>query len=363
MKVLILGDPNKYFRLEYVKQMKRYFPDIEFDILSNKKLNISKHSYNNVIQIEYDVGKNFFSRFIKLRRELETINKYDFIHIHSADLIWLLAIDILKQKSKKVILTYYGSDFYRAPMYKKRFFKLYNKMVDYVTFTSEKMMNDVILNSNKKNVQVIKFGISSLAHIDNIRRIGKKKLKSKFGISPNDIVISVGYNAIRAQKHYEVLEIINDIYLNIKNIVVILPLNYGDHNYLEELIRKLSKYRFKIITSDKFLSNEEIAELRYVSDIIIHVQDSDQFSASISEYLYADNILINGDWIKYHEYEKWGVYYKTISNLENLKECLTTVIENYDDEYQKVNARQILKEHLNWENSCYEWRKLYNRLR
>lgn len=360
MRILILGDPNKYFRLEYVKNMKRFYPECFFDIASTKEFENVNNSYNNIIKLPYDNKNTKLGRLIELRKSIKALEEYDCIHIHSANLVWLPVIDVLRKKCKKIILTYYGSDFYRSSKLTRFLFKRYNSVVDIITFTSARMKDDLSnMIKDKSKIRVIPFGNNVLKEIDKIRHIDKKLFKEHLNINPQNLVITIGYNSTKQQNHLKVMEIINKIYSDCSNITVCLPLNYGDSEYKNELISRLSDYPFPVVYSDNFLHHDEVALLRAASDIMIHVQNSDQFSASVIEYLYADNVLINGSWIKYKELEDWGVYFKYISNYVELEEQLKMVISNIENEKNKLNARNILNKYLSWEKVCKEWRSLY----
>lgn len=361
MKILILGDPNKFFRIEYVRNMKKFYPNYEFHIASNVKLDNEDSPYDKVILINYNRKKNIISELLKVNSQINNMEMYDYIHIHSANLFWLPFIKTLKKKCKKIILTYYGSDFYRANKYKKFLFKFYNSLVDTISFTSKRMKDDVSRYiKNDKISRIVPFGISILDYIDRSLLKDKEDLKESMGIPKDNIVITVGYNATKQQRHIRILEIIERALCTDIGVTILLPLNYGDKEYRVKLHNDLERFNMNIKTYDDFLAGEDIADLRVVSDIMIHMQDSDQFSASIVEYLYAGNILLNGSWIDYKELKEWGIYYKEIDSFDNLSSVLQETIKNYSFEKSKINSKEILKAKLGWNSVCELWNALYD---
>lgn len=360
MKILVLGDPNKFFRIEYVRNMKKKYNQYEFHIASNIQLNVQNSVYDKVIYLKYDPSKNKFFQYLYLMSQIKELEDYDYIHIHSANMFWLPLLNSLKKKAKKIILTYYGSDFYRVNKKNKMLLVVYNQLVDKITFTSKRMKIDVssyILNKNK--VKVIPFGITTFEDINICFEKGKVGLKNDMNIPVNNIVITVGYNATKQQRHLDILKTVQKVAGESRNITVLFPLNYGDSKYKTQLIAELDKYDLDIKTSIHFLPSCEIAKLRYISDIMIHMQDSDQFSASIVEYLYAENVLINCSWIDYKELKEWGVYYREVLNYNELEMTLIDTIKNIDVEKNKLNARLILNSKLDWEVVIEKWNKLY----
>lgn len=363
MRVLILGDPNKYFRLEYVNQMRRQYPEIQFDIASTEADIPQVHTYAKIFYIPYKGIKSRLSKIISLRRSLKKLCKYDYIHIHSANITWLLVMDILKKKSSKVILTYYGSDYYRTQQYKLWIFKIYNWLVDEITFTSKRMQYDVLRKNRKILVKsrVIKFGVDVFNSIDRKLTRGKKKFKKESDINPEHIVLTVGYNATKEQNHIEVLNILEKIKTSkmLPDFTVVLPLNYGDEKYKEFLLDNIN-YSYPIVVSTEFLTHDKISELRCLSDIMIHVQNSDQFSSSVLEYIYAGNVLINGTWLEYIELKEWGIKFEEVGSVSMLNEKIVEVVQSLGSYKNFDYDRRILKQKMTWESVCSEWRSLYN---
>lgn len=364
MKVLMLGDPNAYFRQEFSKHMRENVPGIQIDIISNLKYKNEQKIYDNSYVMEFNKSKNLFSKILMFRKEMKQVSDYDVIHVHSVSLVWLICIDILKRKSGKIVLTYYGSDYFKANKIYRFLFYLFNNLADYVVFANSTMRDKVVKRISKhlkRKTTIIPFGISSFSEIDNIRSERKIKFKNEFGISDSEMVISVGYNSQKEQNHIEVLNIIENLKDLNKKITIVLPMNYGNKDNLSKIKAVIDNYSYKIIISEVFLNDKEIAKIRYISDVMIHVQDSDQFSASVAEYLYSENVVINGNWIKYDEYEDLGIYYERIASIDVLGGKLKEIVNNFDLYKKKINAHKLLKMKFDWEITCEKYEELYFR--
>ena len=54
----------------------------------------------------------------------------------------------------------------------------------------------------------------------------------------------------------------------------------------------------------QLLDEEKMAKLRCISDIMLHAQPTDAFSASVQECLYCGAIVFNGAWLVYNELDE-----------------------------------------------------------
>ena len=79
-------------------------------------------------------------------------------------------------------------------------------------------------------------------------------------------------------------------------------------------------------------------------------------SSSIREYLFSDVIVINPEWIKYHELRNLGVEYIEYSSFTDLHDIIINCInENIDIDFA-LNKELIFKNY-SWEQSKLSWQK------
>ena len=69
--------------------------------------------------------------------------------------------------------------------------------------------------------------------------------------------------------------------------------------YLNQIIDHLKKTGLSYIILSDFLTKKEVAKLRLITDIAINISISDAYSASVQEQIYAENIVITGNWLPY----------------------------------------------------------------
>ena len=60
---------------------------------------------------------------------------------------------------------------------------------------------------------------------------------------------------------------------------------------------------------DKFLSLDELVKLRINSNVMIMMNNSDALSGSVSEALYAENLLISAIWLPYSPYRLEKIFF------------------------------------------------------
>ena len=110
----------------------------------------------------------------------------------------------------------------------------------------------------------------------------------------------------------------------------------------------------------EFLSTEQVAALRLITDLFIHVQKTDATNASILEYLLADTEIINGEWLKYRFIEQDGKPYHTCESLEQLSSCVRDVISNQDREILVTEkTKQAIREFKSWHTILKNWHILF----
>lgn len=366
-RVLMIGYANKYFRTEYVKNVKD--KDIEFDILTFEKCSKeNKHLYKDIFECYSNFRFSKLSAFfvyLKFYYILLFIKKYDIIHIHSVKPIEAVFAKLLRKKCDKLITTVYGSDFYRINNETREKLKKIFDRSDAITIASKKAIEDFNNYYNKlysNKIYNIYFGNSMYDIIDSysLNKELVNSFKKQFGIKENSLVITIGYNATKEQNHSKVmkqLELIKDKLPN--NCFFVLPLGYGDVSYRDEVIKKFECSKFEGICLCEYLSIEEASKLRVLSDIMIQVQDTDVLSNSMLEYIYSDNIVITGSWLPYDEIKDFIIQ---IDSINELGITLDNIIKNIDkikEKYKHSNRRDYIQKHYSWKAVSKEWKKLY----
>jgi glycosyltransferase involved in cell wall biosynthesis len=109
------------------------------------------------------------------------------------------------------------------------------------------------------------------------------------------------------------------------------------------------------------MNDREVAFLRLSSDIMIQVQNTDSFSSSMREHLYAGNVVITGDWLPYETLDKKGCFMLKVSDVDLVGEKLVYAINNLDSLKKRCQGNpEIIWELSSWENNIDSWCNLYD---
>jgi hypothetical protein len=189
-----------------------------------------------------------------------------------------------------------------------------------------------------------------------------EEIRNKMNLPLNSIIIAVGTNGYEFQNHEIIIESINNIKKNIsKNIFLLLQMTYGGNDkYKEKIKDMLMKIGIEYRVYDKFLSEIDNALIKMSVDIAIQIQENDQFSGTMQEYLYAGALVITGSWLPYEKLEKNGVFFLKINNKYELEKTVLNAINNgyIYCEYCKKNKKEIWNL-SSWENNISSWVRLY----
>jgi len=370
-KILLVGDGNHQFLRYLVVWLKKFNSDqLIIDILSTTII-IEDSLYDHIYYVENN--PKIINKIPKIRslwfrkqfmRQFKSLyHNYDIVNFH---FISSLFLHIAKIKfSTKIILSFWGSDFYRSNKINKRILRklMYNS--NSITVTNPQMKKDIndYYNNFNKHIEIVRFGLEPLEDIKNgkgSKVVSKKALELK----DDKIIVCVGYNKSPHQNHIEILRSIESKLTQAEknNIIIILPLTYsGNSKYLDELNIFLSDYTIKYKTFLKFMTNEEVAALRKATDIFIQLQTTDQFSGSMQEHMYAKNIIITGSWLPYQILEDKNVYFHKIDNVDDIGNKLQWCMMNFDSEQVKVDKNdEIIYQLSAWPNVITDWNRLYD---
>lgn len=110
---------------------------------------------------------------------------------------------------------------------------------------------------------------------------------------------------------------------------------------------------------ENFLSEEDLARVRIVSDIFVYFQKTDMLSASILEHLFCRSILVIGNWLPYEFLCDMGCYIHRI-DIDKLPEKLISVINNFSEEKSKTEINEkCVYEYALWEKRISDWVEAY----
>lgn len=299
--------------------------------------------------------------------------KDDIVNLHYVHPVHSKYAALIKKKVKLFLITFWGGDLLLAndniltkyipllencdiicgpPESKIKFLNIYEKYNE---------RNNTNYNFDEK-IRSIFFGISIFDHINKVNSTSIINFKEKYDLPKKDtIYITIGYNASPHQQHKLLIDQLKNLNKKLRDkIFLLIPLTYGpDEKYKKEVINHIKKSGINHHIFSNYIDMQELANLRIISNIFLSIQVDDGFSASVSESIFANNVVLVGDWLRYGIYEDWGIIIYRV-NMESYERKLIDIIENLDDYLQQINGNsQIIYDKLSWNAMLPKWKELY----
>lgn len=326
--------------------------------------------FPSIVNETYQKGEEnslrvLYSHFLLLKTVIRS-GPFDLINMQFVECADLIDVVILKFVLRtKLILSYWGSDLFRVGDSKLNSIGRISRCADFVTFDNADLklkFEKIYKWSNRIPKKTLMIGLPVL---DIIKRKSKDNMKGeirrKWGIDENKIVIAVGYNGIPQQQHKKVLgvlEKLDDVCK--KKIVLLLQMSYGgSRTYRNSVTLTAKRAGFQYIDVQHFLTDDEVAELRILTDIFINAQTTDAFSGSVCEYLFAGAALINAKWLHYKEFDQYDFSYLEFETFKDINEKIKAVLQEKADTEKN---KELVWKLRSWEQCAPKWESVYRRM-
>ena len=378
MKILIIGNANSFWIKEYVEYI---LPGNDNEVFIAGKSVVNKdfndfYNKNNINILETNHGTFLFDRIPKLKTLVNMYRKvkkeagsgmFDVIHIHSVPSNFMITFlnKFIVRFGKRIVCTYWGSDLLSKT--KEQLMKAIPcldkaKCISYSSDGMDRYFHDVFGDIYNDKIVRAKFGISIYDVIDKVKsHKSKDECKEFFGIEKDKISVMIGYNGSIRQNHLKVineLSTLDNETLNKLNIVIQLSYGLTSDEYRQNIIDEISKINVKHVIIDDFLNKEKSAMLRNATDIFIHAQESDAFSASIQECVYGGAVLINPEWIVYKEFDDIGIDYIKYRSFNELPLIIKDISNGNVNIYNADKVKELYEKY-SWNAVKKDWIKLY----
>lgn len=287
-------------------------------------------------------------------------NDFDVVNIHMSRWFYMIILPWLARE--KFIVTFYGSDFYRTSDFIKKIQTILYEKADAITFTNPLTKNSFLeyYKDFESKSNVCRFGLKTLYFIDKNRKIDKKSLRESLGYNKEKIVITCGHNSTKEQQHSKIIE--NILKLSpelLGKVQFIFPMTYGNDLNRQKVKNILKQTNLDYIVLEEFLYGDDNANIKLASDIMINLLETDSFSGSMQEFLYANNIVITGSWLPYKVFDDTGVQYIKIDNIDELSFKLAELINSDIKTYDTSKNQKIISELSLWDNAIESWIEVY----
>ena len=364
MKILIIANSSIVFGKELKNELTSR--EQEVSLLDFETLDLhSKQEHNRrytelFIHFKKIPKLHMFFRMYLIAKLLKE-QEFDCINIHYSRWVYLLILPTLR--TKNYIITFYGSDFYRSSSLIKNLQRPLYQHAKALTFTNPLTKQSFLefYNRFEEKSHVCRFGLKTLEYIDSNRDQERKVLQKSLGYSTTKTVVTCGYNATAAQQHFKMIALLESIDKKaLENVQFIFPLTYGNKQYKAQVITRLKETTLDYLILDTFLYKDDNAAIKLASDIMINLLETDSFSGSMQEFLYADNLVITGSWLPYALFDQEGIHYLKIDTLPELSETLLTALQTYQSLKPSLqHNREIIYKLSSWQKNIQNWIDVY----
>ncbi|WP_069083103.1 hypothetical protein [Pseudomonas sp. TCU-HL1] len=306
------------------------------------------------------LGKLLFLRdlYSALRR---TDGVYDSVVLHFVYPFMAFFLPFLRGKSRRLISVVWGSDFYRSSFVKRVAQAMIFWASTRIVFTNPETLKDFsrgVLRP-KSRLCVARFGLPVLDQIERYQEndADRSALCGFFGLPAERKIVLVGYNSSPAQRHVDIVRELRRLDSSIRNRMhLVFHLGRGGDQLkstLRDLLAECEIAEYTILS--EFYGFSDIARLRCVTDILINVQVSDQFSGSMQETLYAGGVVVAGDWLPYQELLSFGRQICLVHSLGELPAMVEQIVVSKASSHTSPGLKDYIAGVSSWSATMHHW--------
>ncbi len=355
MKVAVIGNCNSIF----VKQFIEFVWDKNDTVFLLAESPVTKeytsfYQERGVVVIPFFWGmfrwiqkipvlRSFLGAYLWAKKASSYCNSFDIVHIQALNRPRGLIGKYLRPKTRNLIISVWGSELLGRTAKQQQALIPYYELADKITFETDKIIGefkDAYGDRFLDKMTKAELFLGVYEYMDRIAsQMKRNELCKTFSIhNPERINVFVGHNGREVQRHFEITEQIKRLPESVKSkINLVYTMTYGTPsvNYLDSLKESAASTGCACYFIEGYLSEEEIAKLRLVCDVLIHAQLTDAASASLRECMYGGSLVINGAWLKYDFIPQYHERVIDYSSLDEIPELLEDVVLN-SEKYQSM---------------------------
>ncbi|MFA4851829.1 MAG: glycosyltransferase [Bacteroidales bacterium] len=368
MRILFLSPINSIFLHELSKRLIErcnatiFILDLFNDVFVNAQDNDIR--YIKVKKKPNRLIRNllFIKNVIKYRSYIKRADlKFDICNIHYVDSRYIFIINFFKKRIPKLFASIYGADFYYYKKYKFFLTRILDK-ADKITFTNEFMEMNFLkeFEQYREKTTILHFGLSNLELLNKFYNDNRTLYKKKLNFPLDKKIVLCGYSSSPFHQHLKVINSLVKVETSIwDKVFLVFPMTYGGYaDQVSKVKEALSHTRFDFAILENYLSDEDIASLRFATDIMLNVPVYDQLSGTLQENIFIGNTVIAGTWLPYKVFDDMGVDYIKVDSIENVGIVLKENIESVRI-INKQKNKEIIWNFSNWDICLQKWINLY----
>ena len=359
-KVMVLCTFYSTYAKQLIENISARYTDIEFSILT------SAEEYKDKIRAAYVKHIYFFRTMSDLKTILEELPVYDAMQLLWIEREWAYFSQEIREKTRKLNLNVGGSDFYRTGKGEKDFKQEIILQADTITAETAGTVCEFVAYYGaavKDKTGLLPFGIEVLDLINDKKDTPNREIREKYHIPPDKFVVTCGHNASNSHQHMKIIDALCKLPEKInRRLVFVFPMTYpqGAESYIADVDKRLRETGLDCVILTAFMDFAGMAEYALISDIMIHVQTTDQLSSTMLEEMYSGSIVIAGKGRPYRSLHEMGIFFLDADSIADVTEMLQEIMSHIEAYKEKCTGnRKIIWKHSSWDELAPRWHALW----
>lgn len=371
MKILLLCSFYSNYVTQLFTYIRKYYPQISYSLLTRQEY-VKDYTDEIVLRDDERIYGFLTDNQLQLKIAIWKLPHFDIIHTLWMESFWGWNAIALKKKASYWLCAIGGSDLYRFSkipiefFLQKRVIKRVNRFSSENEETREYFYQVYGEKYRKIPHDICRFGVDILDSIDKISKnsMYSKQITDNF---PQDkVIVLCGTNARIEHNHEDIIKAIQNMDCSCREkCFFVFPMTYpsGCEEYISKIETSIAQVTDAYVILREYMNVDEMAELAIATDVMIHVQTTDQLSSAMVSHMYHGNLVIAGAWLPYESLREKGVYFKSINSLGDLSDSLDDALNNLNFYKNKCNSnRKIIYELSSWSIIVKDWYRVYNNI-
>ena len=114
------------------------------------------------------------------------------------------------------------------------------------------------------------------------------------------VIVLCGTNARIEHNHEDIIKAIQNMDCSCREkCFFVFPMTYpsGCEEYISKIETSIAQVTDAYVILREYMNVDEMAELAIATDVMIHVQTTDQLSSAMVSHMYHGNLVIAGAWL------------------------------------------------------------------
>ncbi len=289
------------------------------------------------------LAKALYSRFGSVltpyvRRSLRGVleGSYDLIHLHS---LFRTPVHeaLCGHRGTPLVVSCWGSDVFRTS--EMRLLALQQRVLrraDAITASGPEF-REVVLSKYGRDlgdrIHSTFFAPGLETVLGRDAAAGRRLFCDRHGLPGDRKILCVGHSGFPEGQHVDLirgLEVLAPAHR--EGLQLVVPMTYGcGDDYRRAVATAAESAGFPATIVSEYMTDDQMAEMRCASDILLYAPTSDAFSASVSQALAVGTVCVVGSWLPYKTRHRAGFRFWEIDHPSDSGVVLAPLLERWEE--------------------------------